>query len=181
LNGNPLGKNYGIRRIARVYPLWVLFLIITIVRSQTTNSGGFYRAVQASKEQKTIFDEFTLILLSLTFLLFTSSALWNTVIPGGWSIQAEVAHYLLFPVMRNRSLNFLFGVASIVNIATLILIHLRSRIDVSSRLAIEIIDSWLRLGLYSTFGFFIIGITSFHFFNNCTIWYFTRWTNCRIL
>lgn len=159
LKGNRLGKIYGIRRIARIYPLWILFLIVGVIRSFMTNSGGFYRA-------QFFYDDAWIILLSLTFLLFTSSALWNTVIPGGWSIQAEVAHYLLFPILRNRSLGLLLSSATIVNLMTLVLIHFRSRMEGWPKFAIQIFDSYLRLGLYSSLGFFIIGILSFHFFED---------------
>jgi peptidoglycan/LPS O-acetylase OafA/YrhL len=159
LKGNRLGKTYGIRRIARIYPLWVLFLIVGIVRSSITNSGGFYKA-------QSFYSDAWIILLSLTFLLFTSSALWNTVIPGGWSIQAEVAHYLLFPIMRNRSLALLLSGATVVNLMTLVLLYFRSRVENWPKLTLQIFESYIRLGLYSSLGFFIIGILSFQFFED---------------
>ena len=60
LKGNRLGKSYRIRRVARIYPLWILFLIVAIIRSIVTNSGGFYTA-------RLSFDNTSIIILSSTF------------------------------------------------------------------------------------------------------------------
>ena len=68
--------------------------------------------------------------------------------------------------MRNRSLGLLLSASIILNLMTLIIVHFRSRVEDWPKLAIQIFDSYLRLCLYSSLGFFIIGILSFHFFED---------------
>jgi peptidoglycan/LPS O-acetylase OafA/YrhL len=68
------------------------------------------------------------IVLTLSFTLFFSASLWNSVIPGGWSIQAEVAHYILFPFIRRRSLNSVLKIVAVVNIFTSVLYFARPKL-----------------------------------------------------
>jgi len=165
--GNLLGRAYGYRRIARIYPLWIAFLIIAIFRSTLTSSGGFYVAMHERNElQQNLHNAWGMIFLTMTFLLFTSASLWNTVIPGGWSIQAEVAHYLFFPLVRNKPLTILLSGALVLNLMTLVLILFRSITINLPELVLQIISSWLRLGFYSSCGFFIIGIVSCVLYQN---------------
>lgn len=45
-----LGWNYVLRRIARVYPLWVIFLFVYIFEAHFLQSGGFFQAMQSSTD-----------------------------------------------------------------------------------------------------------------------------------
>lgn len=161
-NGKKLGKAYLSRRAGRIYPLWILFLLVAFIRSEYTNSDNTNNSIKNFTDQSGLFHStLGVILLSLTFTLFASSSLWNAVIPGGWSIQAEVAHYLLFPIIRNRSLNLVIKLVTLVNFFTILAHLLRIQTPTNFSLIFRIIDMWMRLSIYNTFCFFLIGILSF--------------------
>jgi peptidoglycan/LPS O-acetylase OafA/YrhL len=161
-----LGRSYWIRRFARIYPLWLLFLGITLFRWQMNGSGPLKSIFLNADDPSSFFlNPGVIVLLSLTFTLFVSGALWNSVIPGGWSIQAEIAHYLLFPILRKKSTNYVLCAVASANLITAILYIMRQEFESTSNLAIQILDSWFRLGLFSTVSFFLIGMLSFSFFN----------------
>jgi peptidoglycan/LPS O-acetylase OafA/YrhL len=165
-NNNKLGKAYWARRIARIYPLWILFLLITFLRWEYTNSGQLHSPIKPiDGESNFLHSTAGVIVLTLSFTLFISASLWNGVIPGGWSIQAEVAHYLLFPLVRGRPLNSVLKIVASINLLTSVVHFARPNMDTFPGLFINIIDAWLRLSLYSTFGFFLIGILSYKIFN----------------
>jgi peptidoglycan/LPS O-acetylase OafA/YrhL len=167
LNDNKLGKAYWARRLARIYPLWILFLLIAFVRWEFTNSGQLHSPIKAiNGESNFLHSPVGVVVLTLSFTLFLSASLWNGVIPGGWSIQAEVAHYLLFPLIRRRRLNSVLKFAALINVLTSIVYFGRPKLDTYPDLFLTIIDAWIRLSLYSTIGYFLIGILSYTVFNH---------------
>ena len=158
LSGKKLGKPYLVRRIARIYPLWIIFLVINIVLSLLTKTGGFHSALSTLEPDfGTIHSFAAIILLTLSFTLFISGGLWNTVIAGGWSIQAEVAHYLIFPIMRNRPIASILRMLTLVNLLTGLIAITRPKLANFPELSLHLIDAWLRLSLYSSIGYFVIG------------------------
>ena len=166
LQGKRLGKDYWARRVGRIYPLWLLFLFIGFLRWEFTSYGNLAPPNRAIETQSTFLHSTPGVLfLTLSFTLFVSASLWNGVIPGGWSIQAEVAHYLIFPIIRNRSLNTVLKVAAFVNFLTSITLFAREKLDSLPIIFLKIIDAWFRLSLYSTFGYFLIGILGFTIFS----------------
>ncbi len=146
-----LPSSYWIRRIARIYPLWTVFVLFAIFRAYFFQSGGFY---DVSKS----FDFWLALISALTFTGFISPILWNGIIPGAWSIQAEVAHYILFPLIRVSKLKTLFSFLTVLNIITIIYVYARPLFDFLPKYVLMAADSWIRLGLYSTLGFFLIGL-----------------------
>jgi len=166
INGKKLGKAYLARRMGRIYPLWILFLFIGFLRWKFTTSSQSNSPIQPIEGQSDFLHSTAgVLLLTLSFTLFISASLWNGVIPGGWSIQAEVAHYLLFPVIRNRSLNSVLKIVALMNILTSIAFLVRPKLDALHSLFLKIIDAWFRLSLYSTIGYFLIGILSYLVFS----------------
>jgi peptidoglycan/LPS O-acetylase OafA/YrhL len=163
LDGNNLGKDYLFRRISRIYPLWVLFLCLNLLTWQINGNAKVISEFAGSRLDNSA-ALIVITIMALTFTLFLSGALWNVVIPGGWSIQAEVAHYILFPLLRNKSPRLILQIATVVNILTALIVFFRSNLESQSDFLLYIIDSWIRLGLYSTFGFFLIGIAGFIFY-----------------
>ena len=168
ISGNKLTRKYWLRRFARIYPLWVLFMVYQLVKWQffSTSSGNLIKSSAAPNETFFTFDTFSLIFLTLTFTLFFSDVLWNSVIPGGWSIQAEVAHYILFSVLRNKNMNRIFLITSFVNIFTFCLVKFSPLYFDQGNFFYKLIHAYLRLGVYSTFGFFLLGIVAFLFINS---------------
>lgn len=153
-----IGKNYMVRRIARIYPLWIIFLIFYILEAHFLRSGGYYQAVHSNFDLLIVQQPFVITLLALTFTLFISSNLWNTVIPGGWSIQSEIGHYLLFPVFRKQGLHRTAQIIAVLNLFSLTLLLVQSNIEKAFPMVYACISAWLRLGLYSTFSFFFAGV-----------------------
>lgn len=169
LSGNKLGKPYWVRRIARIYPLWVIFLVINIIRSLLTETGGVHSALNTQGSNLNAIHSFTgIIFLTLSFALFISGSLWNTVIPGGWSIQAEVAHYLLFPIMRDRPIASILRILTLVNLLTGFMAVARPKLSNSPEFIVQLIDAWLRLSLYSSIGYFVIGAFAFLLYRQVT-------------
>lgn len=166
LNDNKLGKAYWARRMARIYPLWILFLLIAFLRWEYTNSGQLHSPIKSiDGESNFLHSPAGVIVLTLSFTLFVSASLWNGVIPGGWSIQAEVAHYLLFPFIRRQSLNSVLKFTASVNFLTSIIYFARPKFNTYPDSFLNIIDAWIRLSLYSTIGYFLIGVLSYTVFN----------------
>lgn len=166
LNREPLSKVYILRRICRIYPLWILFLLINIFRLQFNSLRDLESPFDSSSGNPSfLHSPVGMLLLGATFTLFVSASLWNTVIPGGWSIQAEVAHYILFPLIRRRSLNQVLKSLTLINCLTLGVDYFRAKIESFPKLILCILDAWLRLGLYSTIGYFLIGILSYKVFS----------------
>ena len=164
-NGAALGKSFLIKRIARIYPLWVAFLLLSLIRWQITDSGKINSPISLVNGNKFLHSTGGIILLTLTFTLFVSNSLWNGVIFGGWSIQAEVVHYFIFSLIRNRNLNSILKICAVVNFVTSITYILRINMKSFPSPLLQILDAWLRLGIYSTFGYFLLGIISYQFYN----------------
>jgi peptidoglycan/LPS O-acetylase OafA/YrhL len=168
LNKEPLPRSYAVRRFAKIFPLWVLFMSVYIILGYLANSGGFYLALNSESNSGITKRPEVIILLTLTFTLFLSPVLWNTVIPGGWSIQSEVAHYMLFPFIRRRRLKSVLLISAVTNFVSTIFVLIRSRIDDLSSQIDSIVATWLRLGLFSTFTFFLYGVLGRHFYLKLT-------------
>ena len=93
---------FWVRRLARIYPLWVIFLIFQFILFMTMNLGGIPIAKNSIGDGKILENSMMILILTLTFALWISPNLWNTIIPGGWSIQAEVLNYLFFSFFRKQ-------------------------------------------------------------------------------
>ena len=158
INQRQLSKSYAARRFVRIFPLWCLFLCIYIAQSFIMNSGGYHEALNSETNDGLTNRSEVVILLALTFTLFLSSELWNTVIPGGWSIQSEVAHYFLFPFIRRRGIKNILLMTATVNFISTAMLLFQSKIEALSSPMGYLSSTWLRLGLYSTFSFFLFGI-----------------------
>ncbi len=135
---------YWSRRWARVWPLWVVFLVISYLVFGVPDSGlspvvGF--------------------LLGAFFLGWLNPAL--VFIPtGGLTIQQEMGHYLLFSWFRRRSVAFLAGVVIVGYLSGLV-----ARVVVAlagdGTLASTIAADWLRLALFNSWPFFLLGGAAF--------------------
>lgn len=158
MGNGKLSRTYVVKRAARIYPLWLLFLLIQIVRSWIWDSGGFDLGLfTVPGESSLLHSPLVIVFMTLTFTLFLSGSLWNLVIPGGCSIQSEVAHYLLFPIIRKIKLIKLTKILIAINFGTGALFMARSNLEGTS-LAKYLVEPWLRLSLYSTLGYFYLGI-----------------------
>lgn len=164
--GDSISKGFFRRRLARIYPLWVIFLIIYFLLGLFYQVGGFYQSENSNFDLQIVKDPLVITILALTFTLFLSSNLWNSVIPGSWSIQSEICHYILFSFIRRYTLEKLLSIVSVINIISVLLLLVNSKIESNWPALYALVSTWLRLGLYSTFSFFLAGIMTHRYFRS---------------
>lgn len=159
LSGSFESKKYWIRRVARIYPLWIFFLIVWMILGFLFQYGGVSEILVGSANMNNFSHTFLgMFVAGSTFTLFLSAPLWNTVIPGGWSIQAEMFHYVCFALIRRIKFNRLLTVIAFLNAFTLISQSVRiPGTNTHSWLSI-LLDAWIRSGFYSSLSFFTLGI-----------------------
>jgi len=159
-----IAKGYTRRRLARIYPLWIIFLFIYFIQGRLFRTGGFFQAEHANFDLDIVKNPLVIIFLALTFTLFLSSNLWNSVIPGSWSIQSEICHYLLFPFIRRHALHKVMMAMAMINLLSIFVLLGQSEIKLMSPELHALVSTWLRLGLYSTFSFFLAGVMAQRYF-----------------
>ena len=131
---------YWSRRWARIWPLWVIFLAVSFIVYGVPDTG---------------YPWFVAFVVGALFLGWLSPVL--VAIPlGGLTIQQEMGHYLLFSLFRRRSGLFLActviaGYLSMIAAQGLLVLvgH-----DSAAGWAL---DAWLRLSLFNSWPFFLLG------------------------
>jgi peptidoglycan/LPS O-acetylase OafA/YrhL len=163
----PLKRSYWYRRIGRIVPLWGLFLGLTYLRYCLNWGGSWSTLIQVpNNEPALLHSPWIIVLLTMTFTLWLSPTMWNTAIGGGWSIQSEVGHYLVFPMLRKHSLNRILILLTTVNVITFgLFAYFRDRGTHTGALN-YVVDSWYRLGIFGTIGFFIIGLIAYRVYRD---------------
>ena len=140
-------SKYWIRRILRIFPLWIIFWLIALLEFRIFNFGPWI-----SDESKS--GIFLASLMSITFTLYLSSKYWGLV-PGGWSIQTEVFQYICFPFLRIKRWRLPL-------ISILVFLHLAATfIDTQipeSAIVNNFFDSVMRLQVIPSIFFFALGI-----------------------
>jgi len=109
-----------------------------------------------------------IVLLTLTFTLFLSSNLWNTVIPGGWSIQSEVFHYGVFALIRKfrrKSVIFFLSALSFSSLVIEVLLKSNHFGSICPKWVLGLLNAWMRLNIFSTLMYFFLGIVFYHLLN----------------
>jgi len=157
-------SRYFVRRIARIYPLWIIFLIVQIFRFYLGYDGGWADAQKFNQDQVSyLHHPLVIFFLSVTFLLWVSASLWNTVIPGGWSLQAEIGHYILFPLIGKYGIRNVIKYSCFIKLISLLILQLVSNttfFELPSFITL-VANAWLRLNLFATFDFFILGVITY--------------------
>jgi len=158
----PLKRSYWYRRIGRIVPLWGLFLALTYLRFTLNWGGSWSNLIQVSSHEPAFFHTpIMVVLLTMTFMLWLSPSMWNTAIGGGWSIQSEVGHYVVFPLLRKFSLNRILVILAAVNVLTFgLFAYFRDSTRHAGAFGYAV-DSWYRLGIFGTLGFFIVGLIAY--------------------
>lgn len=102
-------KSYTIRRAGRIFPLWAFWLAVSTLVATLGIRWWFYGTEHGKTMTGFLYgsgydinnpNNWVLILVYLIFLGFLTPAVYNWVVPGGWSIQTEIYHYTLFPFLR---------------------------------------------------------------------------------
>lgn len=149
INRRETSRMYWARRIARIWPLWLLFTLLTYVgvalQWPVTPAGSGLQ-----------FDSSGLVIAGLTSALFLgwlSANTWN-IPAGGWSIQSEMGHYGLFWLLR-RATPFLLLASVLLGFFTWFLANFFQ--DHGSSEVRFAAEAWIRLGLFGTWPFFVAG------------------------
>jgi peptidoglycan/LPS O-acetylase OafA/YrhL len=152
-------RSYGYwpKRIARIYPLWVLFLIIAILWDLVPWNGHVFGwdLRWFAQVHPGIPGYLVAVVMMLTFTPWMSGTLWNNVIPGGWSIQAEIASYTFFPFLRRVRLEIVIAVLLVINVVTMVLERAHLAPGSPANWAL---NAWVRLDFYSTIFYFLVGV-----------------------
>jgi len=155
-------NTFARRRLARIYPLWALFVII----GATLNYCGiapYFGTISGNSRFSEDFSFILTILLGLSFTLWTYAPFWNSVVPGGWSIQCEIFNYVLFSMCRRIALKKIVVYMTALNVIS----FLFSKNNLTGEPAVisEIVEAINRLNIISSFSYFLFGILVFHFSN----------------
>ena len=150
------------RRLARIYPLWLVFAGATFLAWILGASGeefGFDPYANLAETYETTGSIWShpivAFLLTITLLGWLVPQLWNTTVLGGWSIYAELQNYILFQIFyRRRSLG-LVEVAVVLGAIEMLAPHLFGGSPLSEILT--------RIRLFSSLSFFIIGIAAWEY------------------
>ena len=134
------GSHYWARRIARIWPLWALFVLLYFILYDQDTAG---------------LPTWLAIVLGLSFLGWTVSTL--VAIPtGGLTIQQEMGHYSLFWLFRKKSVDF-FLVSVIVGYMTFFLAKWLAAALAGETYIQSIATAWLRLSLFTSWPLFVFG------------------------
>ena len=135
-------SSYWVRRIARLWPLWAAFVLLGL-------AVPFFRPE--------LIQESYLItaVLSLAFLGWLFAPQISNFPNGGWSILAEMGHYLLFWPMRRLSPILLVSTIAIGYM-------LKDAVDLLRQLDQPALSQWFldglwELNLWNTWPYFLIG------------------------
>ena len=143
------GRAYWARRIARIWPLWIVFTLLTYV-----GVGLHWAFTPAGSGLES--DPGSLVagfFTSVLFLGWFTAVTWN-VPAGGWSIQSEMGHYGLFWLLRKWSPLVLLGTVLVGFATWWVADTIVMNTDGPFRTAAE---AWIRLGLFGTWPFFVAG------------------------
>jgi peptidoglycan/LPS O-acetylase OafA/YrhL len=145
-------QTFFVRRAARIVPLWYLFALASFALYWLFDLGWWKGVVQDSGggfQGEAITAISTLLFITWALIPGTS----QRTIPGGWSIEAEVAHYLLFPMLRRLSTtSLILAIAACGYLAALNDVALSELPDLNHfTMRIE------ALSILTTFPFFILG------------------------
>ena len=154
-NREETGRRYLAKRAGRIWPLWVAFSALSFT------SLIFHWQVSPVASRFTADSWIGWVVAFVTVLLFLGwfdQGLWN-VPPGGWSIQVEIGHYSLFWFLRKT--RDLFLIASVlVGYSTFFLVDYIFNQQMGGWIQ-SFAESWLRLGLFGTWPFFVAGGLAF--------------------
>jgi len=158
LYGNSTNFSMGVfarRRLARIYPLWALFVVFGSLMNFAQLSPFFGTITRSDRFYDNALIPLSL-LLGLSFTLWTFAPFWNSVVPGGWSIQCEVYNYLLFALFRKFSLRRIIIITTSLNLIFFLILQIDSIRKVPILFAI--LKALNRLNLLNSFSYFLLGI-----------------------
>jgi exopolysaccharide production protein ExoZ len=99
-------KHFALKRLARIFPAWLLWNLVALAFAtlglawQFKGGQDIMHKIYGSVQPITDLHTLGMFLASVFFLGWVSLGIWNLYVPGGWSIQAEMSHYAVFPILN---------------------------------------------------------------------------------
>ena len=153
-----INNKYFQKRAARIYPLWIFFFVLIAARGILfPSSPGSWKSASNFIDAHNNGGWAMVFLMVITFTLWLSSELWNSLIPGGWSIQVEVGHYLIYPLLKRIKRIKILMILTSISLLTLLLAYFRPTLP---GIFEDVSTTWLRFDIYSTFFYFLLGVSS---------------------
>jgi len=155
-------KLYYVKRFARIYPLWIIFLILSYILFKLFDYGYFSLTSNSLNQ----INEFVLLALGATFIYyFISGIAAGWLVPGGWSIVSELIFYVTFPILRKMTLNsLLFSSTLLIGVSYILKYLIYQDFLVVNKTSV--IWAIIYSGVESTIPFFILGIVISELVNN---------------
>mgnify|MGYP002632976837 CR=1 FL=1 len=133
-------RAYLLSRFRRIWPLWASFSAIALFGHLVRGPGA-----EASPVRE--------FFLNIVFLGWTTDDYGNSFLGGQWSIQIEVACYLLAAILLRKSIWVFIATATGLN-SLGILIGALNRTGSN----LDVVDALSRLSVWSGFSFFTVGV-----------------------
>jgi len=147
-------RDFYVKRFARIYPLWIIFLFLSYIFFKLFNYGYFSLTMSYLKST----NELYLLTIGATFIYyFISAAAAGWLVPGGWSIVAEIIFYITFPTLRRMTINSLLFISTTLITLCYVLKYLAYHNFVIIEKT-SLIYAIIYGGLESTIPFFLLGI-----------------------
>ena len=149
-------KTFVRRRASRLLPLWLVFLFLGLLIAYIDFDFKFLPFKIEKTESLLIVP--VVVILGSTFNLWLTDRLWNSIIPGGWSIQCEVYNYLIFALTRRFQLWKILLFAIFLNLFTVVLGGANQHDQSIETFYGSFVSTWFRFGVYSSFSYFMFGV-----------------------
>lgn len=150
-NQRETGVQYLAKRAGRIWPLWIAFTLLSFF---TLATQWTLSPVDGRFQSDSLLQWVLAIGLAVFFLGWLSPELWN-IPAGGWSIQVEIGHYSIFWFLRKVT-DVTLLVSVLIGYSTFFLAdYLRQSAPWDALQSFS--ESWIRLGLFGTWPFFVAG------------------------
>lgn len=136
----PSAAHYWSRRLSRIWPLWAVFVLVYFILYNVDTNG---------------LPTWVALGLSLVFLGWTVATL-VAVPSGGLTIMQEMGHYLIFWLLRKRGIGIFLATVALGYLSYYLARALSSFESFPAPVG-QISDAWLRLGLFNSWPFFVLG------------------------
>jgi peptidoglycan/LPS O-acetylase OafA/YrhL len=110
-------RKFWSRRIARIWPLWLFWSLVATIAANIPLlvSGVDTRILYGSGVELSSPNAWILLLLQLTLLGWLVPSVWQAT-PGGWSIQSEMANYVVYVPVQRMPIGWVFGIYGVLEI-----------------------------------------------------------------
>lgn len=138
--GGVSAGHYWSRRISRIWPLWIIFVVLYFLIYDIDTAG---------------LPTWAALLVCLLFLGWTVGSL--VAVPlGGLTIQQEMGHYLVFWLLRKRGIEF-FLASIIIGYLSVYVANGILSLQTGNEALNFSVTAWLRLSLFNSWPFFVLG------------------------